>query len=68
MQHIQKHYKTTPNFSGDELGKDSHLTFMEMQYTNTHNIIQCFMLIQVVISNKHLQCHFDVRIKVVKSN
>jgi hypothetical protein len=56
-----------PIFTGDALGKNSHLIFGEIQYTNTYNIIQCALLIQAVISEKHLHCHFNVSIQVVKS-
>jgi len=70
-------------FTGDALGKNSHLIFREIQYTNSYNIIQCALLIQAVISEQHLHCivlylfisqnsiyrncHFNVRIRVVKS-
>jgi hypothetical protein len=42
-----------------------------MYNSNMHGdrikIIQCVLLIQAVISEKHLHCHFHVSIQVVKS-
>jgi hypothetical protein len=81
MQHIQNIHsiqqtylvvcriiRKSLHFSGDEIRKYSHLTFMEIEYTNTYNIIQCSVLIQAVISEKNQQYQFHVRIKAVKSN